>query len=207
MKEHYIEFYVNNFNYLQSVNDADVSFIPPMLRRRLSKLDKCTLSVLNKVFSDKVENIVFSSQYGEVERLLKIIAQYTQDNEVSPNTFSGSVHNYPLGFYLLNKQKSVSYTALAACENSISAGVLSTVIADYDNNVFCYCDICENDFISMAVNITKTPLPNSEKFFLTLNNNSNSNETSFEDYVKFFQGYGQRLDTPLYSIERRVDEK
>lgn len=203
MKEHYIEFYVNNFNYLKSVNEADVSFVPPILRRRMSKFDKCAVSVLESAFSDRVQNIVFSSQNGEVERLLKIISQYTEDNEVSPNIFSGSVHNYPLGFYLLNKHKALSYTALAAGENSISAGLLSSVISKYDNNLFCYCDIQNGDYVSMAFIVSKTFDTRAEKFVLNLC--ENPCEAGFDDYLKLFTGKIDRIETNLYSIERAAD--
>ena len=107
MKEILLEFYVNKYNYLKNSNEIDLSFIPPIMRRRMSIVDKYILSVLNNIYSDNIENIVFSSQYGEVERLIKLINQYTENKEVSPNAFSCSVHNYSEGFFLLNKQKSI----------------------------------------------------------------------------------------------------
>lgn len=201
MKDSDIVFYVNNFKYLESSADSKIDFVPAILRRRMSKMDKCLLSVLNNVFTPETENIVFSSQYGEVERLLKIIEQYTKNNEVSPNMFSGSVHNFAIGFYLLNIKKTIPYTALAACENSISAGFLSSVIANYNNNIFCYADICGEDFISMAVNITKIPQPGSCKFVLKPVPNSGLQD-NFKDYTEFFSGMKTKLNTSLFSIER-----
>ena len=79
MKESNLEFYVNKFNYLNDIDGLDLSFIPPIVRRRMSVLDKITLSNLNSVYSDNIENIVFSSQYGEVTKLLKIIDQYMNE--------------------------------------------------------------------------------------------------------------------------------
>ena len=68
MKESNLECYVNKFNYVNDIDGLDLSFIPPIVRRRMSVLDKITLSNLNSVYSDNIENIVFSSQYGEVHK-------------------------------------------------------------------------------------------------------------------------------------------
>lgn len=169
----------------------------------MSKFDKGIITVLNKVLSDDIENIVFSSQYGEVERLLKLIGQYTQENEVSPNVFSGSVHNFSLGFYLLNVKKTIPYTALSACEKSISTGFLSSVIANYDNNLFCYGDISEDNFVSMAINLSKKPKQGSSKYILKPSINDNLPD-NFEDYIELFAGNKKSIQTPLFTIEKEA---
>ena len=204
MKENFIEFYVNKFSYLKTLEDVEISFIPPILRRRMSKFDKGILTVLNRVLSDDIENIVFSSQYGEVERLLKLIGQYSKDNEVSPNVFSGSVHNFSLGFYLLNVQKTIPYNALSACEKSLSTGFLSSVIANYDNNLFCYGDISEDNFVSMAINLSKTCKKDSSKYILRPSINENLSD-NFEYYIELFTGNKKSIKTPLFTIEKEAD--
>lgn len=73
-----------------------------MARRKLTSVDKTALCIMNECFSSLDEKnrnikIVFTSQYGELDNLNKLIKQYTEENEVSPATFSGSVHNSAVG--------------------------------------------------------------------------------------------------------------
>lgn len=137
-------FYISNINFLDGEDvqeKIDLSFIPPMSRRKLSLVDKIALSVMHKAYTGRGSEIVFASQYGELDRLNKIISQYQQDNEVSPFTFGGSVHNSVAGqFSLLNKINS-SYNALAAGENTFSAGLLESFMRTKDSEVlFCFAD-------------------------------------------------------------------
>ena len=110
MKTNFLKFYADKFKFFDDVDALDLSDIPPIIRRRMSKLDKMTFSALEGVFTDSVQNVVYSSQFGEVDRLLKIIDQYTECDEVSPNTFSGSVHNYPVSFFLLNNKRGKDFS-------------------------------------------------------------------------------------------------
>ena len=142
-------FYINDFYYIKSDDEIDVSDIPPLLRRKLSPVDKVAISTLNKIFSSDIEEIVFSSAYGEITRLKSIISQYQEFNEVSPAQFSGSVHNYAAGFFTLYKKINIPYYALASGENSVSAGMVKTVLSDKNNILFCYAD---NAGVSCIVN-------------------------------------------------------
>ena len=204
MKEKIIEFYVNKFNYLTSFDETDVSFLPPIIRRRLSNLDKAVISLLNKTICENTQNIVFSSRFGEEERLLKIIEQYTIEKEVSPNTFSGSVHNYPVGFFLLNSKKPIPYNALSAAENTISSGILSTIISNFENVTFCYCDIYNDNLFAFAFSISKNK-SSKEKYKLIIKNNKSKNDT-FENYVEFFKGNLKNINADIFSIEKVENE-
>lgn len=203
MKDNLLEFYVNSFDYLNNSDKVDLSFLAPIIRRRMSTLDKIAVAVLNNTYTENIQNIVFSSQYGEVERLLKIINQYTENKEVSPNTFSGSVHNYAVGFFLLNKQKPISYTALSACEHSISIGILTSVISEYDNVLFCYADSNNEKSITMAINLTKIPNVQADKYTIKLENNTKNDDT-FDNYIDLFTGRINTLKTPIFTIKREI---
>lgn len=133
-------FYIKDFYYIKSPEEVDVSFIPPLIRRKLSTLDKLTLTTMNRVFTDEVEEIIFSSQHGETDRLNTIISQYQEMNEVSPTQFSASVHNYPIGFFTLFKKVNIPYYALSAGENSFSVGLTKSVISTKENTLFTYTD-------------------------------------------------------------------
>ena len=56
---------------INSENGIDISFVPPLIRRKLSLLDKVVLTTLVQVFDENVEEIIFSSEYGEFSRLYK----------------------------------------------------------------------------------------------------------------------------------------
>lgn len=201
MKESNLEFYVNKFNYLNDIEGLDLSFVPPIVRRRMSVLDKITLSNLNSVYSDNIENIVFSSQYGEVTKLLKIIDQYMTEKEVSPNTFSTSVHNYAVSSFLLNKQKPIPYTALSACGQTFLMGLLSSVISNYNNVLYCYSDDNKGIINSFAVNLSKTKEQDANKYVLIPQNNAVFNN-EFINYQKLFNGVIDEIKTPTFTLMR-----
>ena len=204
MNEKVIEFYISKFNYVEETAQADIAFIPPLMRRRLSSIDKAAISVMEKTFDESIQFVVFSSQHGEAERLFKLISQYSTEKEVSPNIFSGSVHNYPIGFFLLNKKKPIPYNALAACENSISNGLLTALISDYDNILFCYSDFVNDNSFAFAININKNKKKDSIKYKLTYEKNTNTID-EFSNFIKLFKGETNIIKTSLFSIERCIE--
>ena len=132
--------FIKKFCYTKT---ADVNFLPPLIRRKLSNLDKYALTAMDKVYSEDVEEIIFASRLGESDRLNKIISQYKEMNEVSPTQFSASVHNYPVGFFTLYKKINIPYFALSAGEKTFQNGFLEAVISNYNDVMFVYA---ENDF-------------------------------------------------------------
>ena len=204
MKDDIIEFYVDKFEYLKTSEGVNLEFIPPLARRRMSKLDRVSLSVMNKCFDENIDYIVFSSCHGQVERLLKIIDQYSTLGEVSPAVFSGSVHNYGAGLFLLNSKKSIPYNSLCGGDNSISSGILSAVISDYQNILFCYTDKNEDDFNGFAIKISKIPSKNSKKYIIRKKITQNCD--NFDEFIKFFSGEINILKTYIFEIERGQDD-
>lgn len=144
-------FFIKDFYYIKSDEEIDLSFIPLLLRRKLSNLDKAAIFTMNKVYSDDVKEIVFASQYGESDRLNTIISQYQEFNEVSPAQFSGSVHNYPCGFFCLLKKLNIPYYALSAGDETFKNGIIKAVLSYNDNVLFTY-----TDNISISCIISKT---------------------------------------------------
>lgn len=205
MKERSLKFYVNKFNYLDSADDLDLSFVPSIVRRRMSLLDKLALSTINAVYTDDIEYIVFSSQFGQVDRLLKIISQHNECNEVSPNTFSGSVHNYSASFFLLNQKISIPYTSLCSSDESVSTGLLVSVISNYDNVLYCYGDVNNGVCNSLAINITKNNLSKGAKYCLKLENNAGVKD-KFKNFADLFEGKSACLKTSKYLIERIIHD-
>ena len=152
-----IEFYINNFAYVSDIEDLDFSFIPPILRRRLSPLNKAAFYVIDKCLTTEIDNFVYSSRYGEFDKLKKLIGSFTEENCVSPTTFSSSVHNATIGAYLHSKQLNKPYVALAATQNTLSMGILQTIINPYETNLFCYSDYIDEKPCSIALLISSKP--------------------------------------------------
>lgn len=135
------------FNLVNSIyideENVDVSFIPPMVRRKLTLLDKVALCAMNKVCQSSENLLVFASRYGEFDRLNKLISQYQLENEVSPTVFSSSVHNNIVGQFSLLKGITKSYNAIGAGDNTFSAGLLESIVSCSmkQDVLFCYADV------------------------------------------------------------------
>ncbi len=160
--------FVKDFYYTR---EADTSFLPPLIRRKLGNLDKFAISAMENIYSDKIEEIVFASKAGEVDRLNKIISQYKEMNEVSPAQFSASVHNYPVGFFTLYKKINIPYFALAASEETFKNGLIEASISGHDNVMFVYA---EKDFALSCIlsksegKVKLDKIPETAEEFITL---------------------------------------
>ena len=129
---------------------ADVSFVPPMERRRLTALEKAALSVAHKVLEALPENerimpVVFASRWGEIGTTIKLMQQFHSEGEMSPAGFSNSVHNAAPGHLsLLTKNKS-PYTAVAAGDKTYEMGMLEA--STYKGRVlFVYAEEATPEF-------------------------------------------------------------
>ena len=105
----------------------DVSFIPPLERRRLTGVERAALSVAWQVRSEGEVPVVFASRWGEIGVTLKLMTQFHTDREMSPAGFSASVHNAAPGAFSLLTHNHAPYTAIAARERSLEAGLLEAL--------------------------------------------------------------------------------
>ena len=112
----------------------DVSFVPPLERRRLTGVERAALHVARRACEPLLAGspdgklpslpVVFASRWGEIGTTLKLMRQFREDGEMSPAGFSSSVHNaFPGAFSVLFGDKE-RYTAIAACERSREMGLL-----------------------------------------------------------------------------------
>lgn len=106
----------------------DVSFVPPMERRRLTGVERAALSVAWQVRPPAGEEIpvVFASRWGEIGVTAKLMQQFHADGEMSPAGFSASVHNATPGAFSLLTKNHASYTAIAARSRSLETGLLES---------------------------------------------------------------------------------
>lgn len=105
----------------------DVSFVPPLERRRLTGVERAALSVAWPVRGDGEVPVVFASRWGEIGVTVKLMKQFHADGEMSPAGFSASVHNAAPGAFSLLTKNHAPYTAIAARARSLEVGLLETL--------------------------------------------------------------------------------
>lgn len=107
---------------------CDVSFMPPMERRRLTALEKAALCVAWRVQEaaggSAPDAVVFASRWGEIGTTLKLMRQMFDEGEMSPAGFANSVHNAAPGHFSLLTGNRAPYTAIAAAEKTCEMGLL-----------------------------------------------------------------------------------
>ena len=115
-----MKFYINKYSYLKK-EISDISFIPMLMRRKLDILGKAGLYTLYNVLDKNTNSsLIFASQYGDIERVLKLIQQRKEEGEISPTGFSFSVHNATIGLFSLLNSIKTSYNFVIEVGKSIS---------------------------------------------------------------------------------------
>ncbi len=108
----------------------DVSFVPPLERRRLTGVERAALAVAWQVRPPEGAElpVVFASRWGEIGVTAKLMRQFHEGGEMSPAGFSASVHNAAPGAFSLLTKNHAPYTALAARARSLEAGLLEALV-------------------------------------------------------------------------------
>ena len=105
----------------------DVSFVPPLDRRRLTGVERAALATAWQVKSAQETPVVFASRWGEIGVTAKLMRQFHADGEMSPAGFSASVHNAAPGAFSLLTRDHAPYTAIAARARSLECGLLEAL--------------------------------------------------------------------------------
>ncbi len=197
MKNTSIDFYIEKFSKFDQEN-CDLSEIPILTRRKLGNLDKAVLASTLKIYEDGIEEIIFTSAFGELERLNSMIESYQELNETSPIKFSGSVHNYPAGLICQLKKITVPYHAFSAGKNSLSVGLIKALISNKSKILFCYGDSFP-ETNSIACLISKEKGKIKCKFTKCI---CESEKDEFSSFEKFLNGHTKTFRTPCGIIER-----
>lgn len=103
---------------LQKLNalkkDLDLSFIPPIERRRLSDASKIAFSLLGD--SPLKMPIIFSSQKGEINRCFTMLNDLAAHNIASPTAFSLSVLNSTPALLAIAQKNNSEILAISAVD-------------------------------------------------------------------------------------------
>lgn len=185
-----LEFYIKKISYSTGEN-IDLSNVPMMMRRKLSPVGKIGLSTMLDCYEDGVEKLCYASRYGELERVVKLIKQEHEENEISPAGFSFSVHNSTIGLFSLINNLHCSYNSIAAGEDTFSSGLLDAVLSR-KKTLFCYAESVDR-FESVSVLLD---LKDGERVRI-FGNSQNLEPNCFTEFIK-----GGRYICPLYALER-----
>jgi hypothetical protein len=99
--------------------------IPAAHRRRMSTLSKVAVQVALEVTAGaRPDFVVFCSQHGELTRTRELLRSIVERVELSPASFSQSVHNTAAGLYTIVTASRAPATSLAAGAASFAYGWL-----------------------------------------------------------------------------------
>lgn len=190
-----LEFRIKKFSYSTGEN-LDLSSIPMNMRRKLSPVGKIAMSTMLDCYGENSDDIklVYASRYGELERVVKLIKQEHEENEISPTGFSFSVHNSTVGLFSLLKKIYSSYNSIAGGEETFSVGLLDAIM-NREKTLFCYAESVDRyESISILIDYDE-----GEKV-LVRENSEHLPANSFDEFIQ-----GGRYACPLYIMERADD--
>lgn len=102
--------------------------VPPMTRRRLSRLSKLLFAALAEVDTDAQCPVIFASRHGDLQRTLKMLQVVAAgEDALSPTQFALSVHNASAGQYSIFTQNLADSNTIAAGEESLHYAVLEAL--------------------------------------------------------------------------------
>ena len=197
-----IKFYINKYSYIEN-EKPDVSFIPMLMRRKLNTFGKAALFTLYNAYGgNENTKLVFASEYGDIERVNKLIDQRQSEGEISPAGFSFSVHNASIGLFSLLKKLNSSYTSVSAGEKTLAAGILETVLQIEGNNpvLLCFTEN-KNQLQSVSLLCSKN---NSSGIEVTaeLIQTTETGKDNFNSFIRFLNGEVKIFNSGLYVLKR-----
>ena len=119
--------FLDNFTIIETGSPLDVSFVPPLVRRRLSPLQKIFFALAKSAETSPSEFVVFATRDGEDTLTRRIVDDFHADGSVSPHRFSASVYNAAPGLWSVFTANRSAYTAVAAGEDTIECGILESL--------------------------------------------------------------------------------
>jgi hypothetical protein len=108
-----------------------VSFLPPLLRRRCSRLSRMALETAFGCGSrDELAGVttVFASRHGDSATSIALLQSVARGEPLSPTRFSHSVHNAPAGLFCIATGNRLPSTSLAAARGTFGSGFLEAML-------------------------------------------------------------------------------
>lgn len=196
-----IKFYINKYSYLKK-EIADISYIPMLMRRKLDTLGKAGLCTLYNVLDENINSsLIFASQYGDIERVLKLIQQRKEEGEISPTGFSFSVHNATIGLFSLLNSIKTSYNSISAGENTLAYGILEAILTCKENpTIFCFTEN-KNELQSVSFSCSTAKLDEQAQEIIFIKETNNQKD-SFDDFILFLENKKQCYYSDIYTLRK-----
>jgi hypothetical protein len=143
-------------------NSPDISFMPRMLRRRLSRMTKMALYVAEQCAKENKDLYnIFCSGRGEYDHSFKVLNEICSGEDVSPASFGASVHNTSQGLFSIfqsNQQPALFLSGHSnTLEQAISVACAKLVDGEEQVLVVYHDDILPGIYLEDAQAL-KTPL-------------------------------------------------
>lgn len=135
---------------LRYKREFEISHIPPLDRRRLSRAAKCAFD-LTRRFNALDMPVVFSSHEGEINRCFELQNTLAKGEPLSPTSFSLSVHNAVsslLGIGMKNRCEISAISAFAPLEYALIQAHLLLDSGFERVLTLAYCETIKQEYFS-----------------------------------------------------------
>lgn len=106
-----------------------LAFLPPLKRRRLSESARLFFEAAWDLTADNAEMpVVYASKNSEINRSFALWQSLLQDGDVSPTSFSLSVHNALIGQWSELRQVKSEMTAITAQQDNLELALLEAYL-------------------------------------------------------------------------------
>ncbi|TVT46847.1 MAG: beta-ketoacyl synthase chain length factor [Denitromonas halophila] len=140
---------------------ADIGFVDPMLRRRLGPVARAALNVAHRCLGERTGvPMVFASRHGELARTLTMLNDLAAGEEVSPASFSLSVHNASAGVFSIARQDTAPATAIAAGDETLGMALIEAAArlsAEQPQILLVYADAPVPELYTQDIDSAETP--------------------------------------------------
>jgi len=114
-----------NAHARSAAENPPADLIPPLHRRRTSRLSKMALATaLDVTAGEPVDYSIFCSQHGEIVRTRAILSSISEGVEISPTAFAQSVHNTSSGLFTIIESSNAPSMSMASGANTFAYGWL-----------------------------------------------------------------------------------
>ena len=187
----------------------DLSFVPPLQRRRLSQLQAIAFHLAHALTADLPPSltehlpIIFASRTGEDTLSRRIVADFHATGEVSPARFSTSVYNAAPGLYSIFAHNTAPYTAIAAGADTPACSLLEALMASGPRLWILADEPGTPDAYAMGALLDDTPAPDDALHALVLPCTPTPTEPiTAADLCAFFLGQSQCLRAHAFTLCR-----
>jgi hypothetical protein len=115
---------------LSTDGTPQLASIPPMQRRRFSRVSRMALQVaLDVLPPDGAQELstVFASRHGEATASIALLQDIARELPLSPTTFSHSVHNTAAGLFSIATASAQASSSIAAVHDTFGCGLVEAL--------------------------------------------------------------------------------